>query len=142
MEFYSLNAVLCARPLDVAELLLVAWDNSRWKFDHPHFVRRLGYFDAKVRIYPMQQNLSSTMQRNTWLAMTFFEKSSEERDNLEWDASRVLDRWVYYRQIQGFGDARTEAFFQNLILKTSDVTILQGGFESIVIDSQLRSVYG
>lgn len=119
MQSYSLNALLCARPPDVVELLLVAWDNGGWKFDHPRFLRRLGYFDAKVRMYPLQHELSNTIQTNTWLAMTLVERSSEERDELKWDASRVLRRWGRwgYKHIEGVGDARTEASFQIPILK-------------------------
>jgi hypothetical protein len=60
LEFYSLNTLLCARPPDVIELFLASWAGCRWRFDHPRFLRRLGYFDAKVRIYPMQQKILDT----------------------------------------------------------------------------------
>lgn len=87
LEFYSLNTMICARPPDVVELLLAAWDSRRWGFDHPRFLRRLRYFDAQVRIYPIQQNISDTMQTNTWLAMTLVEKHSERRNELKRDAT-------------------------------------------------------
>lgn len=31
LEFYSLNTLLCARPPDIIELLLVFWAGCRWR---------------------------------------------------------------------------------------------------------------
>lgn len=97
------------RPPHVIELLLWMWNPSRWNFDRPGFLRRLGLLDTWQGF---QKDDSDISYADNWVPITIMEEDIVSSLTHTQDAATLASRWEEYRYNRWPLDAKARVFFR------------------------------
>lgn len=98
------------RPPHIIELLLWMWNPSRWNFDRPGFLQRLGLLDTWEGI---QEDNSDMVSADIWVPITIVEDDMLTSFAHTQDAETFASQWEEYRYNRWQQDARARVFFQD-----------------------------
>lgn len=98
------------RPPHIIELLLWMWNSSRWKFNRPGFLQRLGLIDTWEGI---QEDDSDWLHADNWVPITIVENDIESSFTHIQDMATFASQWEEYRYKRWPLDARARVFFRD-----------------------------
>jgi hypothetical protein len=107
--YFVMTVFQYLRPPHIIELLLWMWNSSRWNFNRPGFLQRLGIFDTRSGI----QEVVGDSYADTFVPITTVENDIESSFAHTQYVATLVSKWEAYRSNRWPLDTRARVFFRD-----------------------------